>query len=88
MAKKKKTAAAVLLSRLSAVLVIGSMCVTVYVGIMLLLYFKYHESKCAQHKPASRFFIGDVHILRPCPFPDELFEKALVESYSKEEPDV
>ena len=88
MAKKKKTWDKVLLSRLGDLILLGCTFVTVYVVITILLYTNYHESECAQHENGSEFLIGDIRILRPCPFPDELLEKALVESYSDEgEPD-
>ena len=84
---KKNTLGKRLISKLGALIIIISMFVTVYVVIILLLYTKYHESECAQHEPASQFLIGDILILRECPFPNELLEKALVESYSDEVPD-
>ena len=82
MAKKKKTAGKRLISALSALITMGCMFVTVAVVVLLLMYFKYHESKCDQYEPSSQFLIGDVFIIRACPFPTELWEKALVESYS------
>ena len=87
MAKKKKTWGKTLVSHLGALIIMGSMFVTVAVVVMLLLYTKYHESECAQYESASQFLIGDILILRGCPFPDELVLEALVESYSDGEPD-
>ena len=79
---KKKTLGKALLSSLGNLILMGCWCVTVAVLVLLLMYFKYHESKCAQHEPGSQVLIGDVLIIRACPFPTELFEEALVESYS------
>ena len=86
--KKKKTWGKVLVGRLGALITIGCMVVTVAVVVILLMYLKYHESKCDQYEPNSQFLLGDTLILRVCPFPTELMEKALVESYSDEVPDV
>ena len=87
MAKKKRTAGKRLISALSALITMGCMFVTIAVVVILLMYFKYHESKCDQYEPSSQFLLGDTLIIRVCPFPNELFEDALVESYSDEEPD-
>ena len=82
MVASKKTWGKVLLSRLGALIIICCMFVTVSVVIMLLLYFKYHASECAQYEPSSQFLIGDIVVLRLCPLPTELVIEALVESYS------
>ena len=85
--KKKRMWNKSLIYRIGDVIAIGCMTFTVGVVVAIMMYFDYHDQKCAEYKPNSSFMAGDILIVRMCPMPEELVGDALVESYSDGVPD-
>ena len=74
-------------SLLRALTIIVSYCIACATVVLVLCYNNYHHEQCARHEPGSQLVIGNVLITQLCPFPIQVMEKALVESFSDEVPD-
>ena len=74
-------------SLLRALTIVVSYCIACATVVLVLCYNNYQHEQCARHEPGSRLVIGNVLITQLCPFPIQVMEDALVESFSDEVPD-
>ena len=84
---KGKPLSVICVSLLSNLIGLISCCIAFMAITCVLLYNNYHHGQCALHEPGSQFFIGEILITQACPYPMDILEDMLVESYADEVPD-